>query len=302
MTRPARQLGNMTPKEMPDRDLVGLIHHHLPKAAELVHSLAKLPQLRERCWVASRTNLDVSGETLARTSAIITAGGDGTILRVVRLAAPYAVPILGINLGRVGFMTELTAEEAAEKIPSYLSESPRVEKRMMLQASVASGSDEEMQPKLHALNDVVIRSAVPRLLEIDITIDSVPFTTCRGDGVITATATGSTGYALSAGGPVLYPEARVILIQPLAPHLSLHNSLVLPQDSVVQLELRSKHEAVLSVDGFSDTTLYPGDVVEIACSPYVARFLRAVPPAAFYSTLAELLRLKHHQASDSLVP
>ena len=279
---------------MVDRNLVGLVYNPLvPEAADIVGSLVKSLELRESSWVSSATDLDVSRETLANTSVIITAGGDGTILRVVPIAAPYSVPILGINLGRVGFMTELTVDEAARKVPLYLDGSPRVEERMMLKASVTSRPGGEPRVEGHALNDVVVsRGAVPRLLDIDVSVDGVPLASYPADGVVTATATGSTGYALSAGGPILHPEARAILIQPIAAHMSLEAGLVVPEDSVIEMGARGESEAVVSMDGFRDTILGPDDRVVIESSPYVARFLRANPPSAFYSTLAHRLGVR----------
>ena len=276
---------------MSQRNLVGFVYNpRVPKAARLVSSLVESLKLQDNSWTSAATQLDIGDETLAKTSAIVTAGGDGTILRVVRIAAPHSVPILGINLGRVGFMTELAVGDAEKKVPGYITGSPRVEERMMLQASVTSGPDAPPRMKVHALNDVVVsRGAVPQLLDIGVTIDGASLVTYRADGVISATATGSTGYALSAGGPIMYPEARSILIQPLAAHISLQTGLVVPENSVIELKIGRGQEAVLSVDAFTDTDLGPEDVVLIERSPHVARFLRADPPASFYSRLAQRL-------------
>ena len=279
---------------MSQRDLVGFVYNpRVPKAARLVSSLVKSLKLQDNSWTSAATQLDIGDETLAKTSAIVTAGGDGTILRVVRIAAPHSVPILGINLGRVGFMTELAVGDAEKKVPGYITGSPRVEERMMLQASVTSGPDAPPRMKVHALNDVVVsRGAVPQLLDIGVTIDGASLVTYRADGVISATATGSTGYALSAGGPIMYPEARSILIQPLAAHISLQTGLVVPENSVIELKIGRGQEAVLSVDAFTDTDLGPEDAVLIERSPHVARFLRADPPASFYSRLAQRLSVR----------
>ena len=286
---------------MAERNLVGLVYNpRIAEAAALCDTLANLRKLQERYWVASSSELDEGDDKLENTSAIITAGGDGTILRAVRVAAPHSVPILGINLGRVGFMTELAADEAVEKIPAYLNGSPRVEERTMLRASVRSRSNEEVRVQVHALNDVVVsRGAVPRLLDVDIAIDGVPLTTYRSDGAIVATATGSTGYALSAGGPVLFPEARVMLIQPIAAHMGLQSGLIVPEDSVIELRVSGGNEAVLSVDGFTDTKLGPDDNVVIERSPYAARFLRSEPSGAFYATVTERLGVRSRPAPEA---
>ena len=275
---------------MPDRDLVGFVHNpRVPEAAALVESLVRSLKLRDTSWVASAGDLQQSRETLAATSTIITAGGDGTILRTVQVAAPYSIPVLGINMGRVGFMTELTVDEAAKRIPAYLNESPRVEQRMMLQASLTSDG-ETAGTNVSALNDVVVsRNPGEGLIDIALTINGEPLTTYRADGVIVATATGSTGYAMAAGGPVVYPEARTVLVQPVAPHLSLRSGLLLPDDSVLELRVSGEREAVFSYDAFTGPALGADNRVVIKVSPHVARFLRAGPPEALYATIARRL-------------
>ena len=258
--------------------------------------MVKSLDLEGSSWVSSSAGLEVSDETLAGTRAIITAGGDGTILRVVRIAAPHSVPILGINLGRVGFMAELTVGEAAEKVPQYLDGSPRAEERIMLQASVGPRSGGAPHLVVHALNDVVVtRGAIVRLLDIETRIDGVLLTTYRADGVIAATPTGSTGYALSAGGPILYPEAKELLLQPIAAHMSFQTGIVISADSVIELRVNSEHDAVLSVDGSSDTVLKPDDGLTIRKSPHSARFLRKARPAEFYATLTQGLGVSGRQ-------
>ena len=282
---------------MPSGALVGFVYKpNVPGVTDLINSLVKSLKLGGDCWIVDSSKLDIGTDTMASTSTIITAGGDGTILRVVRLAAPYSVPILGINLGRVGFMAELTVDEAAREIPGYLQGSPRVEKRMMLQASVISPGAAEPRLVVHALNDVVVtRGAEVRLLDIETRIDDVLLITYRADGVIVATPTGSTGYALSAGGPVLYPEAMEMLLQPVAAHMSFQTGIIIPADSVVELRVDGDQEAVITADGFTDTGLGPGDKVVVARSPHVARFLRRAPPSGFYATLTEGLGVSGRQ-------
>lgn len=276
---------------MPERSLVGFVYNpRVSEAPDVVRSLVRSLGLEDNSWVVSATELDIDATTLDDTSLIITAGGDGTILRTVRIAAPHAVPIVGVNMGRVGFMTEVTVEEAEKKIPDYISGKHRVEQRMMLQAAVVTGSDRVSRMEVHALNDVVVsRGAVPQLLDIGVTIDGAPLVTYRADGVIAATATGSTGYALSAGGPIMFPEARAILIQPLAAHISLPTGLVVAEDSAIELRVGEGQEAVLSVDAFTDTKLDREDGVIIESSPHVALFLRADPPTSFYERLTDRL-------------
>ena len=280
---------------MAARDLIGLVYNSLvPDAQRLVESLADSLKIRDRCWIRSVAEITTAEELLPQTSVVITYGGDGTILKSVRVVAPHEVPILGINLGRVGFMTELGPREAESRVPEYLHGNPRVEERMMLQATLGSDSAGREGRTVHALNEAVVgRANVAKLVDIAVIVDGVPVTTYRADGVVVATATGSTGYALSAGGPILHPEGRAMLIQPVASHMTLQSGLLLPEDSVVRLNTPGDAGAHLAVDGFLETAIGSDDTVTVKRSPFIARFLRAGPPSAFYSTLVERLRLKN---------
>ena len=269
---------------------IGLAYNsQLPEAAALVHSIVKSLDLRDRSWISSAGDLAEKSDELGRTSLVVVVGGDGTILRTVRVVAPFSVPLVGVNMGRVGFMAELAVEEAIEKLPAYLEGGMRVEERMMLQASV-SHDDGTPGVTLHALNDVVVgRGGVARLLDIETSVDGAPLTSYRADAVVVSTPTGSTGYARSAGGPILYPEADVMLVKHVAAHTGLREGLVLPGDSVVELLASGSNRAMLSVDGSHDTALAAGDRVTVARSPYVARFMRAQQQGGFYASLTRRL-------------
>ena len=276
---------------MPARDLVGLVHNpKLPEAASLVDSVVASLGLKDRCWIRSAGDVGDVRDRLDRTALIVVFGGDGTILRTARVVAPFGVPIVGINMGRVGFMSELTVDEVVGKLPAYLEGGPRIEERMMLQASVVSDSERATRLTMHALNDVVVGGGVAaRLVDIDVSVDGVPLTGFRADAVIVSTATGSTGYALSAGGPILYPEAQVMLVQPVAAHTGLRDGLILPEQSTVRLSARGEDGAILSVDGTLGPSLSADDGVQITRSRHVARFLRAHTPNAFYADLTRRL-------------
>ena len=261
----------------------------ISRTSGFVESLVDELGLRHKSWVSAASDVDLDLERLQRTSVVITAGGDGTILRVARRVAQYEVPILAINMGRVGFITELAVEEAAERIPEYLDGSARVERRMMLKASLREQDGSQDGIELHALNDVVItRGSPPRLLDVETRIDGVLLTTYRADGVIVSTPTGSTSYSLSAGGPILYPEAKEIVLQPLAAHMSFQTGLVVSQESVVELTLKRGRGAIISVDGSTDA-IEVGQTIVIERSPYAASFLRKEPAESFYSTLTQRL-------------
>ena len=224
---------------------------------------------------------------------VITVGGDGTILRAVRFAAPLGAPILGVNFGKVGFMTEVEPADALYLVPKYLEPGfGWVQERAMLQVDVATSQEiSGRRFPLHALNDMVVGGGgVSQMVQLKTIVNGTELTTHRADAVVVATATGSTGYALSAGGPILYPESTDILITPVASHITLSPAVVVPRNSVVELVLESGQAGALSADGSSDGPVQPGDVVRISASPLRAKFLRAGSPDRFYASLVYRLR------------
>jgi NAD+ kinase len=199
------------------------------------------------------------------------------------MTAPLGVPILGVNLGRLGFITELNGDEALSNLPNLLEGNGWIEERAMLEAQIENKS-------FHALNDVVVRSTAVSLVNIRVEIDAELLTIYRADGIIIATATGSTGYSLAAGGPILQPQSKEIVLQPISCHLGLSHALVLPPQSIVDLEIASGDKAMLSLDGQVDLALSSEQNVTIKLSPYVTRFLRIHQPTYFYSSLWQKLR------------
>ena len=280
--------------------LIGFVYNALVVEAPcLIDSLISSLDLRARSWVSSAFEVDQHSELLPDTSLVVVAGGDGTILRTIHAVAAHSVPIVGVNMGRVGFMSELRVEDAAERLPAYLSGDMRVERRMMLRATVTD-SDGNLHLGADALNDVVIgRGGVARLLDIDTVVDKQFLTSYRADAVIVSTPTGSTGYALSAGGPIFFPEAEMMMLQPVAPHTGLRDGLVLPHDTEVTLSATDGKHASLSVDGMEDVDLEPDFKVNIRRSPYVARFLRSNPRTAFYDQLTRRLGLVYNLTSPA---
>lgn len=275
--------------------MIGLVYNsQSPATEQMVETLEKSVNLPGDHWKCAAGDLEKMNDVLPETSVIVVAGGEGTILRIVRFIAPHGIPMVVINMGRVGFMAEIRVEEAVARLPEYLDGALRVEERMMLEATVAGPSESEPRLTLHALNEAVVgRGGVSGLLDIETTIDGVLMTSYRADAVIVATATGSTGYALSAGGPIMYPETRAMLIQPVAAHTGLSNGVILPDYSVIELHGGSTHESVLSVDGFADLKLQHDDVVTIKRSPYTTKFLRAHAPSTFYAALTRRLGLEN---------
>lgn len=237
-------------------------------------------------WEKEKARVQVDGADL-----LITVGGDGTILRAVQVAIQGSMPILSVNLGNLGFMTELLAGEVLIELPDILDGKGWIDERAMLQTEMINASQ---PPQIfHALNDVVVaRGEVARLIRVKASINEQLLTTYRADGVIVATATGSTGYALATQGPVLHPQAQDLLLTPVAPHFSLAFPLVLPVDSVVELELDTYLSATLSVDGHINLPLANGDTVAVRRSPHTTRFLRVRSGDSFYSSLEEKLKGK----------
>jgi NAD+ kinase len=165
----------------------------------------------------------------------------------------------------------------------------------MLQAEVVSSGQETRI--FHALNDIVVaRGEIARLIKVEASVDGQHLTTYKTDGVIMATATGSTGYALAARGPILYPQSRDFLLVPVAPHLSSSYPLVLPETAEVVLRLNTYHTATLSVDGHINLPLSDGDKIIIRRSPHVARFLRIHPGESFYGSLEDKLKGKQGES------
>jgi NAD+ kinase len=160
----------------------------------------------------------------------------------------------------------------------------------MLEAELTATGDEP-ETKLLALNDVVVaRGEIARIIYVEASVSGEPLTTYKADGVIVATATGSTGYSLAAGGPILHPQADEMLLVPILPHLSLNHTLVLPPAAVVKLRLSTTHKATLSIDGHISLPLASGATITVKHSPGKTRFLRLRPRASFYSSLEQKLR------------
>lgn len=273
---------------------VGIAYHPLNEAA---HSLAKkLAQMVKAnnipVWISSAWKDDEVRAQVPNTDLVLTTGGDGTILRVAQAVLSSTTLVLGINLGRLGFMTELSADEAIAKLPALLKGEGWVDERALLEAELFPADKERSKGQVYyALNDVIVaRGEVARIIHIETTIDNTPFATYRADGVIVATATGSTGYSLSAGGPILKPQADDFLLLPILPHLSPTYRLVLPPETAVKLRVSTTHQAMLSIDGHIHLPLANGDIIKVKHSDKKVHFLRIRPRTSFYSTLEQSLK------------
>ncbi len=215
---------------------------------------------------------------------MITLGGDGTMLRAGHLCAPLDLPLLGINLGHFGFLYEIQRTDWRSMLPLLLQGSYWFEKRMLLRAELWHA--DEVSGRWDVLNDVVVcRGQVVRPVQLTARVDGYLLASYVADGLIASTATGSTAYALAAGGPILPPEVRNIMIVPVAPHLSMDRAIVLSEGASVCITVHTAHEAVASIDGQASIPLDDGDRVHITASNYSLRFVRFQDPGYFYRNL-----------------
>jgi NAD+ kinase len=253
-----------------------------------------LTYLRERGYEAPQAS--IYDEALRKRvkarefDLLIALGGDGTMLRAGHLCAPYQVPILGINMGRLGFLIQVERTEWREMLDRLFRGEGWIEERLMLHAEHIRG---EPLAHWHALNEVVVaRGAALRPVRLEATVDGRPLTTFVCDGLIASTPTGSTAYALAAGGPVLPPDLHNILLVPIAPHLSVDRAIVLAEGSAVRISVRSEN-SVVSVDGQSPIALDEGDHVDVRAAEFAAHFVRFGDPGYFYRNLNAHLNQPH---------
>lgn len=214
---------------------------------------------------------------------LITVGGDGSVLRAGHLCAPSGVPILGVNLGRLGFLIQVDRKEWRKYFEKLFNGEAWIENRMMLRAEhIRAG---ESLASSNALNEVVVaRGQNLRPVRLTASVDGRRLTSYVADGLIASTATGSTAYALAAGGPILPPELRNILLVPIAPHLSVDRAVVLSEGSSVSIVVKSEN-AVLSVDGQPPMPLMEDDQVKVTAADVTAQFVRFGDPGYFYRNL-----------------
>jgi len=269
--------------------VIGILYNHrIIQAHSLAEEIAAWMEQRRRQALICTTEDAPTALCLRETDLLVTLGGDGSILRAARIAAPYGTLLLGINLGRVGFLTEAEPGTWREVLSRMLVGDYWVEERMMLRA--VTWRDGRVMGQGEALNDVVVgRGAQARVVHLRTEVDGGYLATYVADGLIVATPTGSTAYALAAGGPILPPQLRNILLVPIAPHLSMERPIVLAEGVTVHITVTGGRPAVLTVDGEVQAELESGDEVVVEASPHVARFARVRERTYFYKTLVARL-------------
>ncbi len=261
-------------------------------AGEIVERLARAPGA-----TVLKASIEEAGarEQIPAQDMIIILGGDGSVLRAGRLTAPHRVPVLGVNLGRFGFLTEAQVGELPDVLNRVLAGDYWIEERMMLHVEHRRG--DQLLGAYEVLNEAVIgRGALARPVRLTTLIDGDELTTYVADGLIVATPTGSTAYALAAGGPILPPTLKNILLIAIAPHLSMDRAVVLAQGATVEVIAHTSHQAILSTDGQVEKLMLDGDHVYTRNSEHAARFVRVRPPAYFYASL--MARMAQNPTAD----
>jgi NAD+ kinase len=268
------------------QNIVIAAHPQIPQAYEEANLIASF--LVTKGFNAQSSYLDAESlrslmgkETI---DLMISLGGDGTMLRAGHFCAPLDIPILGINMGKFGFLMEFNLSRWKEALNNLIQGDYWLEKRMLLCAH--QWRDDQKIGSWEVLNEVVVsRGEIVRPVHLDTSVDGRFLTTYVADGLIASTPTGSTAYALAAGGPILPPELRNILLVPVAPHLSIDRAIVLAEGSTVSITVKTDHQAVISIDGQAPIQLKDGDRVDAQASNHTVQFVRIQDPGYFYRNL-----------------
>ena len=271
----------------PPRHIAIGVHPKMAEAFDLAETMARFVEARGLTCTRGSLYEDHLRHSVIGGGAdlLIVLGGDGTMLRGGHLVAPSGVPMLGINLGRLGFLIETQRDEWQPALEHILAGDFRLEERMTLRAQHLPAAGGE-GGSWDVINECVVgRGQTVRPVRLTAEIDGRYLTTYVADALIAATPTGSTAYALAAGGPILPPTLRNILLMPVAPHLSFDRAVVLHEGSWVRMTVYSDHEALLSIDGQAPVRLADGDAVDVRAGEHSVAFVRLQDPGGFYRNL-----------------
>ena len=239
-------------------------------------------------WAAPAGDTADRLDELRRTDALVVLGGDGTFLRAAQSIAQVDVPIIGINLGKVGFLSMAEANELEALLEKLKSGAFVIRERMALTGQILQAG-RTPDGTFTALNDIVVaRGSLARVVRLDVSIDESHLATFVADGLVVASPTGSTGYSFSAGGPILEPHSRNLVVTPIAGYLSAIRSIVVSPRQVVRARVTDAHEALVSIDGREDRRIAVGDVVEVRALERPMRFIEPAGALPFW----DLLRTK----------
>ncbi|MCX6382517.1 MAG: NAD(+)/NADH kinase [Armatimonadetes bacterium] len=224
---------------------------------------------------AERLNLSPFDCTVNGAEAvdfIVTLGGDGTILTAARMAAPYGIPILGVHKGKFGFIAEIEPARVEEALDKTLKGEASIQERLMVQAEIVR--DGEVICRRFGLNEVMVKSGMSHLMALSTSLGGTPFARFPSDGIVIATPTGSTAYALSAGGPLVMPTVEALLMVPICPHTLNARPMLLPKDETIEIEIESEgNDMFFAVDGIDAVPLLSADRIRIQRSEHVTRLL-----------------------------
>ena len=253
---------------------IGLVvKRNQPKALSIAQKLAQFIRSRHLLPIAgNEIAASIGAEPVTREELaeqadfVIVLGGDGTLLGVARLTAARGTPILGINLGGLGFLTQVAVDEAEQAVDRVLKGDFEVDRRITLEVTVQrSTNDLRRMDRFVAVNDVVLnRGPTGRMLQLEVRANGEPFCTYRADGLIIATPTGSTAYALSAGGPIVFPTLGVVVLAPICPHTLSNRPIVLPDSFEIEVRVQvSDHDATMTVDGQESSMVGAEDAIRV---------------------------------------
>ncbi len=242
-------------------------------------------------WRGTTGEARGESESIDCSDLIIALGGDGTVLRAARLSINCGVPVLPVALGHLNFMAELMPEQLYDGLEKLLGGGGWYDERAMIAATIHRSDPRTPPTDMLALNEVLVgHSDINRVVTVDVEIYDAHLTTYHADGVIVATATGSTAYALSAGGPIIDPRSKALALVPVAAHLTNIPSLVLDDDAEVTLTLRGRNPAAFTADGRDQIALSEGDRVEVRRAGQTCIFARVFPQSTFYARMTQRLR------------
>jgi len=243
-------------------------------------------------WQAQSSDVDRLRAELPTTDALMVLGGDGTFLRAARAVAEIDVPVLGLNLGKVGFLSKAEAGELETVLGHIVDGAYTIDERMVIEGRILRGGRVGEDDRHVALNDIVIaRGALARVCRLDVSIDDTHLATFIADGLIVASPTGSTGYSFSAGGPILDPVSRNLVVTPIAAYLSAFRSVVVSPTQVVRCRVVDAHEALVSVDGREDLPIAIGDLVEVRAIERPIRLIEPKGSRSFWDLLRHKVEL-----------